>query len=111
MFGLATPVQFGSGWVFYKEAMSGLRHRKLGMAAMVVLGTTAAYASSCYELVNKLLDGQRAAMSLDFDTSSLLITFVLMGYLALISLISCCHPVFCPTISKSFFSNFYLFAA
>ena len=42
MFALATPVQFGSGWVFYKEALSGLRHRKLGMAAMVVLGTTAA---------------------------------------------------------------------
>ena len=43
MFALATPVQFGSGWIFYKEALSGLRHRKLGMAAMVVLGTTAAW--------------------------------------------------------------------
>jgi len=43
MFALATPVQFGSGWVFYKEALSGLRHRKLGMAAMVVLGTTVAW--------------------------------------------------------------------
>lgn len=79
MFALATPVQFGSGWVFYKEALSGLRHRKLGMAAMVVLGTTAAYASSCMQLVSKLLCHEMAAMSLDFDTSSLLITFVLMG--------------------------------
>lgn len=32
MFVLATPVQFGSGWVFYKEAFAGLRHKKLGMA-------------------------------------------------------------------------------
>lgn len=79
MFALATPVQFGSGWVFYKEAVSGLRHRKLGMAAMVVLGTTAAYLSSCLQLVSKLLCHEMAAMSLDFDTSSLLITFVLMG--------------------------------
>lgn len=79
MFALATPVQFGSGWVFYKEALSGLRHRKLGMAAMVVLGTTAAYLSSCLQLVSKLLCHEMAAMSLDFDTSSLLITFVLMG--------------------------------
>lgn len=79
MFVLATPVQFGSGWVFYKEAFAGLRHKKLGMAAMVVLGTTAAYASSCLQLASKLLCHEKAAMSLDFDTSSLLITFVLMG--------------------------------
>lgn len=65
MFALATPVQFGSGWVFYKEACAGLRHRKLGMAAMVVLGTTAAYASSCLELLSKLICKEKAAMSLE----------------------------------------------
>ena len=42
-----------------------MRHRKLGMAAMVVLGTTAAYASSCLELLSKLICKEKAAMSLE----------------------------------------------
>ncbi|CAJ1367561.1 unnamed protein product [Effrenium voratum] len=80
---LATPagVQFVSGWVFYRESFQGLRHRKLGMSAMVALGTSAAYLSSCVTLVMKLCHGERAAMHLDFDTSALLVTFVLLGKL------------------------------
>ncbi|CAJ1418692.1 unnamed protein product [Effrenium voratum] len=76
---LATPVQFVSGWVFYRESFQGLRHRKLGMSAMVALGTSAAYASSCVTLVMKLCHDEPAAMHLDFDTSALLVTFVLLG--------------------------------
>lgn len=79
MFLLATPVQFVSGGVFYRETFEGLKHRKLGMSAMVALGTTAAYLSSCAQLVCKLLAKEAAVMSLDFDTSSLLIAFVLLG--------------------------------
>ena len=79
MWALATPVQFGSGRVFYRETFAGLRHGKLGMSAMVVLGTTAAYASSCAQLVSSMRAGEAAAMGLDFDTSALLVTFVLMG--------------------------------
>ncbi|OLQ05232.1 Copper-transporting ATPase 1 [Symbiodinium microadriaticum] len=79
MFLLATPVQFVSGGVFYRETYEGLKHRKLGMSAMVALGTTAAYLSSCAQLVCKLLAKEAAVMSLDFDTSSLLIAFVLLG--------------------------------
>eukprot|EP00440_Ansanella_granifera_P075009 gb/GFBE01081406.1/.p1 GENE.gb/GFBE01081406.1/~~gb/GFBE01081406.1/.p1 ORF type:complete len:1098 (+),score=217.12 gb/GFBE01081406.1/:1-3294(+) len=79
MFLLATPVQFGSGLVFYRETFSGLKHGKLGMAAMVSLGTSAAYLSSCIQLIVKVSRGEMATMNLDFDTSALLITFVLLG--------------------------------
>eukprot|EP00931_Biecheleriopsis_adriatica_P045142 TRINITY_DN25873_c0_g1_i1.p1 TRINITY_DN25873_c0_g1~~TRINITY_DN25873_c0_g1_i1.p1 ORF type:complete len:1096 (-),score=269.60 TRINITY_DN25873_c0_g1_i1:5-3172(-) len=79
MAALATPVQFGSGWVFYRETWAGLKHGKVGMAAMVSIGTSAAYVTSCVQLLVKLLQGEMAAMDLDFDTSALLITFVLLG--------------------------------
>ncbi|CAE8623514.1 unnamed protein product [Polarella glacialis] len=79
MFLLATPVQFGSGLVFYRDTWKGLKHCKFGMSAMVCIGTTAAYLKSCVTLAAKLADGQMASMSLDFDTSALLLTFVLLG--------------------------------
>lgn len=79
MFLLACPVQFGSGWVFYIDAWVGLRHRNFGMASLVALGTSAAFLSSCIVLVRRLVESKQSACDLNFDTSSLLITFVLFG--------------------------------
>eukprot|EP00971_Amphidinium_carterae_P203806 4044623-Amphidinium_carterae.1 len=58
LFLLATPVQFVSGWSFYRDAWLGAKHGRLGMAALVALGTSAAYASSCVELLLGLAEGR-----------------------------------------------------
>lgn len=75
----ASVVQFCCGGVFYQEAFAGLRHRKLGMSTLVSLGTTAAYASALAVFVQGVALGQPCAAKLNFDTSSMLIAFVLLG--------------------------------
>ncbi len=73
---LATPVQFGAGWVFYRDAYFNLRARSANMSVLVALGTSAAYLYS----VAALLLGRRAGITgTYFETSALLITLVLLG--------------------------------
>ena len=68
---LATPVQFILGASFYKGMWSGLKNRTFNMDSLIAIGTSAAY---FYSLFNFFNDG-----SLFFETSALLITFVLFG--------------------------------
>lgn len=68
---LATPVQFLAGKRFYKSAFTSLRHGFFDMDTLIVVGTSAAY---FYSVVNVFMGGD-----VYFETSSLLITFVLMG--------------------------------
>lgn len=79
MVGLATAVQLGCGAVFYREAFSGIRHGKYGMSVLVVLGTTAAYASASATFFQHLAIAEPSAHKLNFDASAMLITFVLLG--------------------------------
>lgn len=77
-FTLATPVQFVLGFRFYRNAYHSLRSLSPGMDLLVVLGTSAAYFFSIY---NGLISPHRDSgiMHLYFETSAVLITFILAG--------------------------------
>jgi Cu+-exporting ATPase len=72
---LATVVQFFSGYVFYIGAYRGLKRASVGMDTLVALGTSAAYFFSLYVV---LFEPSRG---LYFETSSVLIAFILIGRL------------------------------
>jgi cation transport ATPase len=93
---LATPVQFYSGARFYKEAYYSIRSRHLGMGFLIASGTTAAYLYSVFVVIyNAVRDtgssgemhmgaddsdgGDHERLMQAFETSALLIMFVLLG--------------------------------
>ncbi|MEI7640172.1 MAG: heavy metal translocating P-type ATPase [bacterium] len=71
----ATLVQFIIGWQFYKNAFAALKSFSTNMDTLVALGTSAAYFYSVY----LLLSGHGAHGHLYFETSSVLITVILLG--------------------------------
>lgn len=71
--GLASVVQFGIGWIFYRGAFFALRNRSANMDVLVALGTSAAYFYSVYLVFTNPKDG------LYFETSAMLITLILLG--------------------------------
>ncbi|MEZ0239869.1 MAG: heavy metal translocating P-type ATPase [Chloroflexota bacterium] len=81
---LATPVQVYAGWPFYRGACKVARHRATDMNTLIAVGTSAAY---FYSLAAILFpDFFRAAgvatgdqLPLYFDTSSAIITLILLG--------------------------------
>ncbi len=81
---LATPVQFYAGWPFYRGTWKVLRHGGSDMNTLIAVGTSAAY---LYSLAAILVpDFFRAAglasegvPPLYFDTSSAIITLILLG--------------------------------
>lgn len=90
-FVLATPVQFGLGWHFYRAAWAALKDRSGNMDQLVALGTTAAWALSCWLWWQ---DSTRSALHLGheggpssghvgpqlyFESSAVVITLVLLG--------------------------------
>jgi P-type Cu+ transporter len=79
---LATPVQFWSGWLFYRRAWDGLRYGYTDMNTLIVVGTSAAYLYSLLITVYPdffLGIGQKTLVY--FDSSVLIISLVLMGRL------------------------------
>ncbi|CAB1097064.1 unnamed protein product [Ectocarpus sp. CCAP 1310/34] len=91
---LATPVQFGCGARFYRSAAKDLRNRALGMNFLVAGGTTAAYlysvvlvllavstaqASPHLPVIHPHIFSQAHSAMLFFETSGVLISFVLLG--------------------------------
>ena len=80
MWALATPVQFVSGGPFYTKAIKGLRRCNLDMAFLVAMSTSAAYFTSALFLALQAA-GVRDATEcpMFFDTSTMLVTFVLLG--------------------------------
>lgn len=74
---LATPVQFVSGWQFYRDSYYNLRALNANMSVLVALGTSAAY---FYSLA-ALLWPELGIPGLYFETSAVLITLVLLGKL------------------------------
>ena len=69
---LATPVQFGAGWQFYRGAWLSLKSRSANMDVLVALGTSAAYFFSLFNLL-------RGVHELYFETSAILITLIMLG--------------------------------
>ncbi|MFP4466454.1 MAG: heavy metal translocating P-type ATPase [Candidatus Goldiibacteriota bacterium] len=69
---LATPVQFYSGFRFYKGAYTDIKNLSPGMDTLVALGTSAAYFFSVYLVF-------AGARHFYFETSSVLITVILLG--------------------------------
>jgi Cu+-exporting ATPase len=77
MFLLATPVQFIAGWRFYRGAWGALKQRAGNMDTLVATGTSAAYFYSvAATFVPSLM-----MEPVFYETSALLITFVLLGKL------------------------------
>ncbi|SFA78217.1 Cu+-exporting ATPase [Cohnella sp. OV330] len=78
---LATPVQFYIGRGFYVGAYKALRNGSANMDVLVSLGTSAAYFYSLYLTIDWASSGMGVhhAPSLYFETSSILITLVLLG--------------------------------
>jgi len=80
LFLLATPAQFWLGWKFYISAARGLRHFTANMDLLVALGTSAAYFLSIATILVHAVNPD-FEVQLYFDSSVLLITFILFGRL------------------------------
>jgi len=81
---LATCVQFFIGLPFYISAYHAIREKLANMDVLVVIGTSAAYIYSHYEVFANGLDGllhyaRFDQPSLYFETSAVVITVVLLG--------------------------------
>lgn len=75
---LATPVQFIIGRRFYVGAYKSLRHGSANMDVLIALGTNAAYFYSVY-LVLRAASSPHFKATDFFETSSMLISFILLG--------------------------------
>ncbi|KAF0358387.1 heavy metal translocatin [Gigaspora margarita] len=77
---LTIPVQFGVGKRFYVTSYKALKHRSATMDVLIVLGTTSAFAFSCFVMFYALIFyPHNRPSSVFFDTSTMLITFVTLG--------------------------------
>ncbi|KAK4759676.1 hypothetical protein SAY87_022807 [Trapa incisa] len=75
---LVSVVQFVIGKRFYVAAGRALRNGSTNMDVLVALGTSASYFYSVFALLYGAVSGSRSLPSY-FETSSMLITFVLLG--------------------------------
>ena len=77
---LATPVQFWAGWRFYKGMWGALKHRTSDMNTLIAVGTSAAY---IYSVLAVFFPGLFTSGGMEahtyFDTSSAIITLILLG--------------------------------
>jgi len=76
-FALATPVQFIAGWQFYKGFYHALKRRAGNMDTLIAIGTGAAY---LYSIAATFIPAL-AEEPVFYETSALLITFVIVGKL------------------------------
>lgn len=76
---LTIPVQFGIGRRFYVSAFRSLKHKSPTMDVLVVLGTSAAFFFSCAAMLVSIFTAQHTRPATTFDTSTMLITFILLG--------------------------------
>ncbi|MFS1512833.1 heavy metal translocating P-type ATPase [Chengkuizengella sp. SCS-71B] len=79
---LATPVQFVIGMPFYFSAYHAVKNRSANMDVLVVLGTSSAYFYSHYLSLTSISSSvTNHNVPLYFETSSMIITVVLLGKL------------------------------
>lgn len=76
----ATPVQFIIGGQFYVGAYKALKNKSANMDVLVAMGTSAAYFYSVYQAILSIGAHHHTAQ-LYFETSSILITLILLGKL------------------------------
>ncbi|MBI3109191.1 MAG: copper-translocating P-type ATPase [Candidatus Rokubacteria bacterium] len=77
---LTTPIQFWAGWQFYRGAWAALRHRTSDMNTLIAVGTSAAYLYSVGLIVFPgFFEAQGVAREVYFDTSTIIITLILLG--------------------------------
>ena len=79
LFIFATPVQFGSGRPFYVGTMKSFRSRVLGMDSLIAIGTSASYLYGVISMIQAASTGVPNMGAHFFETSAVLITFVLLG--------------------------------
>lgn len=75
---LATPVQFWFGKSFYLGSFRALKHKSATMDVLIAVGTSAAYFYSIISIFISFFE-QNFRVELFFETSAVLITFVLLG--------------------------------
>ncbi|MES4792783.1 MAG: hypothetical protein C4321_07130, partial [Chloroflexota bacterium] len=71
---LATPVQFGLGWRFYRGGWASLRQLNPNMDVLVALGTSVAYFYSVWVVITGRTDTH-----MYFDVSTAVLLFISMG--------------------------------
>ena len=77
---LTTPIQFWAGWQFYRGTWAALRHRTSDMNTLIAVGTSAAYLYSVgLILFPGFFEAQGVAREVYFDTSTIIITLILVG--------------------------------
>ena len=76
--GLATPVQFVVGARFHTGAYKSLKNGIANMDVLISLATNVAYFTSIYLIFHCLLTGHSFGRDF-FETSTMLITFILLG--------------------------------
>ncbi|MBI4993722.1 copper-translocating P-type ATPase [Candidatus Wolfebacteria bacterium] len=74
---LATPVQFWVGWQFYSGLKMLFKYRTADMNTLIAIGTLAAYFYSIFIVLSP--QNLNLQKNLYFDTSSIIITLVLLG--------------------------------
>ena len=80
LWALATPVQFWTGWRFYKGMWGALKHKTADMNTLIAVGTSAAYFySMVVVLAPSLFAAAGIELGLYFDTSSMIIALILLG--------------------------------
>jgi Cu+-exporting ATPase len=73
---LATPVQFYAGLRYYTGTYRAIRNRRANMDTLVAMGTSAAWV---YSFISTILPDVTGTHDVYFDTSSAIITLVLLG--------------------------------
>ena len=71
-FVLATPTLFYTGWVYYRGAYYGLKHRFITMDFLIATGASLAYGYSIYAMFTRTGE-------VYFDSVTMIITFVFTG--------------------------------
>ncbi|KAI8641626.1 hypothetical protein BD408DRAFT_417903 [Parasitella parasitica] len=76
---LTIPVQFGVGKRFLRSAFVSLMHGAPTMDVLVSVSTLAAFGFSILSMLNALVTQAKMAPTVFFDTSTMLITFIVLG--------------------------------
>ncbi|KAI8376093.1 uncharacterized protein BYT42DRAFT_573377 [Radiomyces spectabilis] len=76
---LTLPVQFGVGRLFLVSAYRSLRHGSPTMDLLVTISTLAAFSFSVLSMVRSVITASPHHPSVFFDTSTMLISFIVLG--------------------------------